>query len=141
LTLYLSIEQVRFRDRLQVEISADPATLDVAVPQMVLQPVGENAIRHVVGKCSSPGRVKISAVRLNDALELRVQDDGPGFLSEGFAGGQPNANQRIGIANTRARLQQLYGEQARLTTGNAQPRGAVVTITLPYHPRAWNFRD
>ncbi len=139
LQLYLSIEQVRFQDRLRVEISADPATLDAAVPQMVLQPVVENAIRHGVGKSSSAGRVKISAVRLNDTLELRVQDDGPGFLSEGSAGGQPIANQRIGIANTRARLQQLYGEQARLTTGNAQPRGAVVTITLPYHPVPGTF--
>jgi two-component system, LytTR family, sensor kinase len=139
LQLYLSIEQVRFQDRLRLEISADPATLDAAVPQMVLQPVVENAIRHGVGKSSSAGRVKISAVRLNDTLELRVQDDGPGFLSEGSAGGQPIANQRIGIANTRARLQQLYGEQARLTTGNAQPRGAVVTITLPYHPVPGTF--
>jgi two-component system LytT family sensor kinase len=138
LQLYLSIEQVRFQDRLRVEISADPAILDAALPQMVLQPVVENAIRHGVGKSSSAGRIKISAVRSNDTLELRVQDDGPGFSSEASAGNHSTArpasqSQRIGLANTRARLKQLYGEEARLTTGNVQPHGAVVTITLPYH--------
>jgi two-component system, LytTR family, sensor kinase len=133
LQLYLSIEQVRFQDRLQVEISADPATLDAAVLQMVLQPVVENAIRHGVGKSSSAGKVKISAMRVKDTLELRVQDDGPGFSADGSIENQLIASQRIGLANTRARLKQLYGEQARLTTGNAQPHGAVVTITLPYH--------
>ncbi len=79
LQLYLSIEQVRFQDRLRVEISADPAILEAALPQMVLQPVVENAIRHSVGKSAAAGRIKISAVRSNDTLELRVQDDGPGF--------------------------------------------------------------
>jgi sensor histidine kinase YesM len=143
LQLYLSIEQVRFQDRLRVEISADPAILDAALPQMVLQPVVENAIRHGVGKSASAGRIKISAVRSNDTLELKVQDDGPGFSSAGFsseasdgnrsATSLPSQSQRIGLTNTRARLKQLYGEEARLTTGNADPHGATVTITLPYH--------
>jgi two-component system, LytTR family, sensor kinase len=138
LQLYLSIEQVRFQDRLRVEISADPAILDAALPQMVLQPVVENAIRHGVGKSASAGRIKISAVRSNDTLELRVQDDGPGFAAEASAGNHPTArpasqSQRIGLANTRARLKQLYGAEARLTTGNSEPHGATVTITLPYH--------
>jgi two-component system LytT family sensor kinase len=130
LQLYLSIEQVRFQDRLRVEISADPAILDAALPQMVLQPVVENAIRHGVGKSAAAGRVKISAVRSNDTLELRVQDDGPGFSSEGPIGKRSTG---IGLTNTQARLKQLYGEEARLTTGNGEPRGAVVTITIPYH--------
>ena len=133
LQLYLSIEEVRFQDRLRVEISADPAILDAAVPQMVLQPVVENAIRHGVGRSSSAGRIKISAVRANDTLELRVHDDGPGFSSDGSVGNHPTANQGIGLANTRARLKQLYCEEARLTTENGQPHGAVVTIILPYH--------
>jgi sensor histidine kinase YesM len=130
LQLYLSIEQVRFQDRLRVEISADPAILDAALPQMVLQPVVENAIRHGVGKSAAAGRIKISAVRSNDTLELRVQDDGPGFSAEGPVGKHSTG---IGLTNTRARLKQLYGEEARLTTGNGEPRGAVVTITIPYH--------
>jgi two-component system LytT family sensor kinase len=130
LQIYLSIEQVRFQDRLRVEISADPAILDAALPQMVLQPVVENAIRHGVGKSAAAGRIKISAVRSNDTLELRVQDDGPGFSSEGPVGKHSTG---IGLTNTRARLKQLYGEEACLTTGNGEPRGAVVTITIPHH--------
>jgi two-component system, LytTR family, sensor kinase len=130
LQLYLSIEQVRFQDRLRVEISSDPAILDAALPQMVLQPVVENAIRHGVGKSAAAGRIKIRAVRSNDTLELRVQDDGPGFSSEGPIGKHSTG---IGLTNTRARLKQLYGEEARLTTGNGEPGGAVVTITIPYH--------
>jgi len=130
LQLYLSIEQVRFQDRLQVEISADPTILDAALPQMVLQPTVENAIRHGVGKRAAAGRIKISAMRSNEMLELRVQDDGPGFSSEGPVGKHPTG---IGLTNTRARLQQLYGKEASLTTGNCEPRGAVVTITIPYH--------
>jgi two-component system LytT family sensor kinase len=130
LQLYLSIEQVRFQDRLRVEISADPAILHAALPQMVLQPVVENAIRHGVGKSAAAGRIKISAVCSNDTLELRVQDDGPGFSSEG-PDAKPSTG--IGLTNTRARLKQLYGEEARLTTGIGEPRGAVVTITIPYH--------
>ena len=130
LQLYLSIEQIRFQDRLRVEISADPAILDAALPQMVLQPVVENAIRHGVGRSASAGRIKISAVRSNDTLELRVQDDGPGFSSEDPVGKHSTG---IGLTNTKARLKQLYGEEARLTSGNGKPRGAVVTITVPYH--------
>jgi two-component system, LytTR family, sensor kinase len=130
LQLYLSIEQVRFQDRLRVEISADPTILDAALPQMVLQPAVENAIRHGVGKSAAAGRIKISAMRSNETLELRVQDDGPGFSSEGPVGKHSTG---IGLTNTRARLQQLYGKEAGLTTGNCKPRGAVVTITIPYH--------
>jgi len=138
LQLYLSIEQVRFQDRLRVEISADPAILDAAVPQMVLQPVVENAIRHGIGRSSSAGRIKISAARLNNTLELKVQDDGPGFPSAGSfekhsSPHHSSQNPGIGLANTRAHLQQLHGEGARLTTENGQPHGAVVTIVLPYH--------
>ena len=136
LQIYLSIEQVRFQDRLRVEISADPAILDAALPQMVLQPVVENAIRHGVGKSAAAGRIKISAVRSNDTLELRVQDDGPGFSSEGPVGKHSTG---IGLTNTRAHLKQLYGEEARLTTRNGEPRGAVVTITIPYRAVSGTF--
>ena len=133
LQLYLSIEQVRFQDRLRVEISSDPAILDAAVPQMVLQPVVENAIRHGIGKSSSAGKVKISAARVNDMLELKVQDDGPGFPSGGSFENNSSTNHGIGLANTRARLQQLHGEEAHLTIENGQPHGAVVTMVFPYH--------
>jgi len=133
LQLYLSIEQVRFHDRLRVEISTDPDILDAAVPQLVLQPLVENAIRHGIGGSSSAGRIEISAARVNNTLELQVRDDGPGFPSSGSFERHPSTTHGIGLANTRARLQQLHGEEARLTTGNGEPHGAVVTMVLPYH--------
>jgi signal transduction histidine kinase len=125
--LYLGIEQVRFKDRLRAEISADPEVLDAAVPQLGLQPLVENAIRHGIGRSSSAGRVRISASRVNASLELRIEDDGPGFSAEASS-----SEKGIGLANTRARLQQLYGEAAKLSVEKAPGGGAIVTMTVPY---------
>jgi len=126
--LYLSIEQVRFRDRLRIEISADPAVLEAAVPHMGLQPILENAVRHGIGRSSAAGRIEISAVRVNDTLQIQVHDDGPGLAPPraGRAGG-------IGLANTRARLRQLYGDLAQLRLEDSPEGGAVATMVLPYH--------
>jgi two-component system LytT family sensor kinase len=124
--LYLSIEQVRFRDRLLVEIKPDPEVLDAAVPHMVLQPLVENAIRHGIGRSSSAGVIRISAYRANDMLEIVVQDDGPG-LSVAPSG----KNRGIGIANTRARLNQLYGGVASLSLMNGKSGGMAATVILP----------
>lgn len=128
LQLYLSIEQVRFQDRLRVEISADPAILDAAVPQMGLQPIVENAVRHGIGRSSAAGKIHISAARVDGMLEVRVQDDGPGLPPDGAATGRG-----IGLANTRLRLHQLYGDAARLAVENGVHGGAVATMLVPYH--------
>ena len=103
LRLYLSIEQVRFQDRLGIEISADDTALDAAVPHMGLQPIVENAVRHGIGRVAAPGTIRISASRTNENLVIRVADDGPGLGTAGLA-----EVRGIGLANTRARLQQLY---------------------------------
>lgn len=126
LQLYLSIEEVRFQDRLRVEISAEPAALDAAVPHLGLQPIVENAIRHGIGRRSAAGRLQISAARVNGTLEIQVRDDGPGLPSGGLD------SRGIGLANTRARLQQLYGDAAKLTLENDAQGGAVATMILPY---------
>lgn len=128
LRLYLSIEQVRFADRLRVEISADPAALDAAVPQMGLQPIVENAIRHGLGRSAAAGRIQISAERRDEKVEIRIADDGPGF-PEGAAAGDG-----IGLANTRARLHELYGDSAQLIAANGAQGGAVITLILPFRP-------
>jgi two-component system, LytTR family, sensor kinase len=128
LQLYLAIEQVRFQDRLQVEISADPSTQDVSVPQFILQPIVENAIRHGIGRSSSAGRILISTSKIDGTLLLRVQDDGPGLSPS-----DSSEDQGIGLANTRARLQQLYGQDARLEIGNVDGGGVFVTVSIPFH--------
>lgn len=127
LRLYLSIEQVRFPDRLRAEISADTAILDAAVPQMGLQPIVENAIRHGIGRSSSAGRIQITAARVMDRLVIKVEDDGPGLVDEmlSLSGG-------IGLRNTRERLRQLYREASTFSVENSERGGAVVTMSLPY---------
>jgi sensor histidine kinase YesM len=129
--LYLAIEQVRFQDRLRVEISAPPELLDAALPHMSLQPLVENAVRHGIGRRSAAGRIAISAARTGDALEIRITDDGPGLPPGGLSLGAG-----IGLANTRARLQQLYAERASLTIENAEQGGARVVLSLPWHTAA-----
>lgn len=128
LQLYLSIEQVRFQDRLRVEISADPSILDAAVPQMGLQPLVENAVRHGIGRSSAAGKIHISAARVNGMLEVKIQDDGPGLPPADSVTGRG-----IGLANTRSRLHQLYGDAARLAVENGVHGGATVTMAVPYH--------
>lgn len=128
LQLYLSIEQVRFQDRLRVEIVSDPEILDAAVPHMVLQPLVENAIRHGIGRSSSAGRIRISACRVDGMLEIKVQDDGPGL-----APGDPGQTRGIGLANARARLSQLYGDAARLSVENDAQSGVAAMVVMPCH--------
>ena len=125
--LYLAIEQVRFQDRLRIQISAGPEVMDAAVPHMGLQPIVENAIRHGIGRSSAAGKIGIRAVRIDDVLQIEVRDDGPGVAppAPGHSGG-------IGLANTRARLSRIYGDAARLTLENGPLGGAVATIVLPY---------
>jgi two-component system LytT family sensor kinase len=127
LRLYLSIEQVRFQDRLEIEIATDPDTLEALFPHMGLQPIVENAIHHGVGRRSAPGRIPIHASRVGAALKVIVEDNGPGLpaASDLVAPG-------IGLANTRARLNQLYGDAGRLTVENGAQAGVVATMSLPF---------
>jgi hypothetical protein len=127
LQLYLSIEQVRFQDRLRVEIDVDPEILDAAVPSMGLQPIVENAIRHGIGRSSSAGSIRIGASLENGKLAIRIRDDGPGLDP---ANGAPARG--IGISNTRARLARLYGDRAQLLVENGENGGVVATMILPH---------
>jgi sensor histidine kinase YesM len=128
LKLYLSIEQLRFSDRLRVDFDVDPELLDAAVPHMSLQPIVENAIRHGVGHRATPGVIEIRATRSGDSLNVSVRDDGPGFRS-----GAKEHGMGLGLANTRARLRQLYGADAELRTESGPQGGALVTLRLPFH--------
>ena len=126
LNRYLEIQQVRFQDRLRVSIEVDPETLDAMVPNLVLQPLVENAIRHAVEPRAGGGRVEVSAARHEETLRLTVRDDGPG-LRHG-ARTVPG----VGISNTRARLEQLYGGHQTLEIANHPEGGALVTVVFPW---------
>lgn len=125
LRLYLSIEQVRFEDRLRVRITPDPEVSDILVPHMVLQPIVENAVRHGLGQSEDAVTIEVGATRANGSLALAVSDDGPGLSPSG------NGHTGIGLANTRSRLARLYGDRARLVVEPAAAKGVRVTITLP----------
>ena len=127
---YLEIEQTRFHDRLTVTLDVDPASLDARLPNLLLQPLVENAIKHGVSARPGAGRIEISARRENGTLNLRVRDDGNGLP----AYSKPDCSRSgVGLANTRARLVQLYGAAQRFELANAEGGGCVVTISIPYH--------
>jgi len=126
LRLYLSIEQMRFSDRLRVDIWADPEFLDAAVPQMVLQPIVENAVRHGIGRRAGIGTITIRAAQKNGTLRITVEDNGPGFPPGDWHG------RGIGLSNTAARLKQLHGDAAELRCESRAGGGAIVTVRLPY---------
>ena len=125
---YVEIEKVRFGDRLAVEISVDPELLDARVPNLILQPLVENAIRHGIASRAAGGRIEIEVRRDNGMLDLEIRDNGPGLPagddgSEGIGG--------IGLANTRARLKQLYGARHRFELSEAAGGGLAVNLTIP----------
>jgi LytS/YehU family sensor histidine kinase len=126
LRLYLSIEQVRFEDRLRVRIDAGPEVSDALVPHMALQPLVENAVRHGLGQSEEPVLIHVGVSSVNGHLRLTVTDDGPGCPTSVFE------EKGIGLTNTRNRLKRLYGSEATLSMENRAPRGVRVTMTLPY---------
>ncbi len=132
---YLEIERARFDDRLDVRFDVQPDTLEVPVPNMVLQPLLENAMRHGVAATSGGCRVRVTARDRNGWLELEVRDDGPGLEGEGVVT-EAGPSGGLGLRNTAARLRCLYGDAARLELRNAPSGGASVRVTLPIRRRA-----
>jgi two-component system, LytTR family, sensor kinase len=128
---YVAIQRIRFADRLSVEKCIATDALDGLVPTMILQPIVENAIEHGVNAQRGAGRVNVSAARDNGSLVIEVRDSGPGFVPAVVHDG-------IGLTNTRARLEQLYGSEYRFEYGSASGGGAAVRITIPYHQRPAN---
>ncbi|MFI5173487.1 MAG: sensor histidine kinase [Terriglobia bacterium] len=125
---YLDIEQQRFQDRLEVHMEIDSRALDALVPNLILQPLVENAIRHGIAQRSSAGRVEIRAKREDSLLQLEVRDDGSGLPEESGE----NLKEGIGLGNTRTRLQQLYGTTHRFELSNAPNGGLVVSLMIPF---------
>lgn len=133
---YLAIERSRFGDRLRVTVTVEPDALDALVPNLVLQPLVENAIRHGIGRRVAAGRLDLRAARRGESLELVVQDDGPGLDAESDtvtpASGIPLLSGGIGLRNTASRLQQLYGAKGSLVLESPPEGGAVARVTLPW---------
>jgi len=126
---YLDISRARFGDRLSIEVHADDATRRALVPFFVLQPLVENAIHHGISSHAGAGKVEIGARRDADRLLLTVTDDGPGIVTT-------DAQRGIGLANTKARLEELYGASHRLELGRPDEGGFQVSVSIPFRESA-----
>ncbi|HVG18834.1 MAG TPA: histidine kinase [Blastocatellia bacterium] len=130
LRCYLEIEQVRFQDRLTVRMDIGPETLDARVPNLILQPIVENAIRHGIVAQMAPGRIEVRASRVGETLQLQVKDNGPGLSPTQDSAGKLRGG--LGLANTRARLEQLYGPAHHFDMSDATEGGLQVTLEIPF---------
>ena len=130
---YLAIEQRRFGGRLKVEQHVAPEILNALVPTLILQPLVENAIRHGIEPQSSSGQIAIRGRQDGNKIKLSVSDNG---TKPADASTEKGKRQGIGLANTRARLQQLYGASQSFSAGQGKLGGWTVELELPFKPES-----
>jgi two-component sensor histidine kinase len=130
LDYYLDIQRIRFQERLGVAVKVDPDISDALVPNLLLQPLVENAIRHGIGPRAAGGSIDVRVGRDGSKLRLVVSDDGVGAA---VAPGGTLDREGVGLGNTRARLQHLYGYDQRMQLTSAPGMGFRVEIELPFH--------
>jgi sensor histidine kinase YesM len=121
---YLDIQKVRFGERLGIAIDRAPDLAMAQVPALLLQPLAENAIKHGIGRRVEGGRLDIRVGRNENRLTIAVENDGPPL--------PPRREDGIGLANIRARLHSLYGDEAALDIGSGAPGRVLVIVSLPY---------
>jgi two-component system, LytTR family, sensor kinase len=127
---YLEIMQIRFQGHLEVETHVPADVREAMVPNFILQPLVENAVKHGVSKINEPGHIEISARREGGQLIVTLRDNGP------VIAGEPSPTEGIGLRNTRARLAQLYGNDQSLTLRPAPDGGLIAEVALPFHTQA-----
>ena len=130
LNRYLDIQQVRFGDRLKIEKEIDGAALGIPVPTLILQPLVENAIHHGIEPQTGSGAIRIGARRDGEILRLSVRNSG------GAPRPPAKPSSGIGLSNTQARLQELYGERARLMLNTDNAGTFAVDIEIPVRRNA-----
>ncbi len=123
---YLRIEQIRFQDRLITQVDVEPRALEALVPTLILQPLVENAVHHGLATASRPGRIDVSVHVDAPMLCIEVRDSG--------AGPSPSGRQGIGLGNTRARLERLYGSDHLLELRPSEEGGAIAQLRIPFRP-------
>jgi two-component system, LytTR family, sensor kinase len=129
LRCYLEIERIRFQDRLTTRVQIDADALDAHVPNLILQPIVENAIRHGVAPRSTPGEIEILAKQEDGFLRIKIRDNGPGLPKNRSV--ESLFKKGLGLANTQTRLDRLYGAEHRFEIANAPGGGLAVTLEIP----------
>jgi two-component sensor histidine kinase len=124
---YLDIQKVRFGDRLRVSVDIPEELLRAQVPNLLLQPLVENAIKHGIAKRVAGGAVRVSGARHNGSLHISVYNDGPGLATDWQA-----TNTGVGIGNLRTRLQILHADKSALELRSADRGGVEAVVTLPF---------
>jgi len=130
LRCYLEIERIRFQDRLVTRMDVAPQVLDAKVPNLILQPIVENAIRHGINPRSTPGIIEIQAKPHNGALRIQVRDNGPGLPAHRSS--EILFRKGLGLRNTETRLERLYGAAHLFDLANDPEGGLVVTLEIPF---------
>jgi anti-sigma regulatory factor (Ser/Thr protein kinase) len=126
--LYLDIERVRFAERLGLEFEIDADAERALIPSLLLQPLVENAIKYAIAQSINGGLIRIAAKVFAGELLLEVSDNGPGLDP---AGSRNNGRKGVGLANTRERLEELYGDNHRFRLSSTEPHGLTVSIRIP----------
>ena len=134
---YLEIEQIRFGDRLKIDMQIEPETLDARVPHLILQPLVENAIRHGIAPRVSAEHLEIKASRVGEQLRLSVSDDGPGLRDNN---GRSSSN-GLGLSATRERLEQMYGAEQSFEVRNGDGGGVTAELRIPFQLAAAEWRS
>ncbi len=133
LRLYLDIEKVRFQERLSIEYEIEEAARSGLIPSLILQPLIENSIKYAVAPSENGGQVRIAAKmqHMRRRMVVVLEDDGPG-LSDPVNPAINSNSSGVGLANTRERLQQIYGDEHELVIENRVPNGLRITMIIPY---------
>jgi two-component system, LytTR family, sensor kinase len=125
---YLDVIRIRFQGHLDVDMHADDDVRDALVPNLILQPLVENAIKHGISKLASGGYIEVTATREGERVIISVRDNGPEVSLD-----KPPSPHSLGLRNTRARLAALYGPVQSLTLKHAEGGGLIAEVSLPYH--------
>lgn len=128
LSKYLEIERTRFHDRLKVEYNIEPETLSAFVPNMILQPLLENALKHGISPLARGGTIKVCASKIGETLLLEISDDGIGIRNNNSS----EIIQGIGLSNTKARLKYLYKNDFVFNIDSNVPTGLKIEIFIPF---------
>jgi LytS/YehU family sensor histidine kinase len=128
LRLYLEIVEIRYQGQLRTVVTIDPEVHEALVPNMILQPLVENAMKHGIDRAGGHGTIEVLAHRDGDDLVLTVRDSGPGA-----GAAAPHGVGGVGLRLTRERLAELYGTEQRLEVTPAPAGGMTARVVLPYH--------